>query len=124
MARLLRAPPSAAMNSRLISLYGILPAKHVDLLAQGQILRFQPYSRFESRSQGADNQLEHLDHQAANLPRLDLASSEIEFSTHTRFFFARSIMSEDSGAQIATATPCEALRQCIDLIVMAPGKSQ
>jgi hypothetical protein len=42
---LLRAPPSAAMNSRLISLYGILPAKHVDLLAQDQILRFQPYSR-------------------------------------------------------------------------------
>ena len=124
MARLLRAPPSAAMNSRLISLYGILPAKHVDLLAQDQILRFQPYSRFESRRQGAENQLEHLDHQAASLPRLDLASSEIEFSAHTRSFFARSIMSEDSGAQIATATPCEALRKCIDLIVMAPGKSQ
>ena len=125
MARLLRAPPSAAMNSRLISLYGILPAKHVDLLAQDQILRFQPYSRFESRRQGAENQLEHLDHQAASLARLDLASSEIEFSVHTRSVFARSIMSEDSaGAQIATATPCEALRQCIDLIVMAPGKSQ
>ena len=64
MARLLRAPPSAAMNSRLISLYSILPAKHVDLLAQDQILRFQPYSRFESRRQGAENQLEHLDHQS------------------------------------------------------------
>ena len=124
MARLLRAPPSAARNSRLISLYGILPAKHVDLLAQDQILRFQPYSRFESRRQGAENQLEHLDHQAASLQRLDLASSEIEFSVHTRSVFARSIMSEDSGAQIATATPCEALRKCIDLIVMAPGKSQ
>ena len=120
MARLLRAPPSAAMNSRLISLCGILPAKHVDLLAQDQILRFQ--SRFESRRQGAENQLEHLDHQAASLPRLDLASSEIEFSVHTRSVFARSIMSEDSaGAQIATATPCEALRKCIDLIVMAPA---
>jgi hypothetical protein len=64
MARLLRAPPSAAMNSRQIRLDGIVPAKHVDLSAQDQIHRFQPYSRFESRRQGAENQLEHLDHQS------------------------------------------------------------
>ena len=50
------------------------PAKHVNLLPQDQIFRLQLCSRLEERSQYAENQLEQILHQVANLPRLFSAS--------------------------------------------------
>src|ERR1019366_3579958 len=50
------------------------PAKHVNLLPQDQIFRLQLCSRLEERSQDAENQLEQILHQVANLPRLFSAS--------------------------------------------------
>src|SRR5476649_1495228 len=45
------------------------PAKHIDLLSQDQDFRLQLCSRLEQRSQDAENQLEQIGHQDANLPR-------------------------------------------------------
>ena len=50
------------------------PAKHIDLLPQDQVFRFQRCSRLEARSQDTENQLEQIVHQMANLPRLFSAS--------------------------------------------------
>ena len=50
------------------------PAKHIDLLPQDQDFCFQLCSRLEERSQYAENQLEQILHQVANLPRLFSAS--------------------------------------------------
>jgi hypothetical protein len=45
------------------------PAKHVNLLPQNQILRFQPCPRPKERSHDAKNQLEQISHQAASFAR-------------------------------------------------------
>ena len=59
------------------------PAKHVDLLPQDQIFRFQLGSRPEERSQDAKNQLEQISHQAASLPRpFPASTSNRIFGTH------------------------------------------
>ena len=39
-------------------------------------------------------------------------------------FPLNSLHKDNAGDQIAVATPCKPLRKCIDLIVMAPGKSE
>src|ERR1019366_6913383 len=60
-----------------------LPAKHIDLLPQDQDFCFQLCSRLEERSQDAENQLEQILHQVANLPRLLSASMlNLIFGTH------------------------------------------
>ena len=60
------------------------PAKHIDLLPQDQDFRLQLCSRLEERSQDAENQLEQILHQVANLPRLLSASMlNLIFGTHT-----------------------------------------
>src|SRR5450830_1834822 len=61
------------------------PAKHIDLLPQDQDFCFQRCSRLEERSQDAENQLEQILHQVANLPRLLSASMlNLIFGTHNR----------------------------------------
>src|ERR1019366_980583 len=57
-----------------VRLFRCPPAKHVNLLPQDQIFRLQLCSRLEERSQYAENQLEQILHQVANLPRLFSAS--------------------------------------------------
>jgi hypothetical protein len=44
------------------------PAKHIDLLPQDQDFCLQLCSRLEERSYYAENQLEQVLHQVANLP--------------------------------------------------------
>src|SRR5664280_468885 len=59
------------------------PAKHIDLLPQDQDFCFQRCSRLEERSQDAENQLEQILHQVANLPRLFSTSMLNQiFGTH------------------------------------------
>src|SRR5665811_1465148 len=59
------------------------PAKHIYLLPQHQDFCFQLCSRLEERSQDAENQLEQIHHQVANLPRLLSASMlNLIFGTH------------------------------------------
>ena len=59
------------------------PAKHIDLLPQDQDFCFQLCSRLEERRQDAENQLEQILHQVANLPRLLSASMlNLIFGTH------------------------------------------
>src|SRR5664279_2244225 len=61
------------------------PAKHIDLLPQDQDFCFQRCSRLEERSQDAENKLEQILHQVANLPRLFSASMlNLIFGTHNR----------------------------------------
>src|SRR5258706_15041285 len=66
------------------------PAKHIDLLPQDQVFRFQRCSRLEARSQDTEYQLEQIGHQDASLRRPLAASTpnrmrlrRIEFSVHT-----------------------------------------
>ena len=60
------------------------PAKHIDLLPQDQDFCFQRCSRLKERSQDAENQLEQILHQVANLPRLFSASIlNLIFGTHS-----------------------------------------
>ena len=60
------------------------PAKHIDLLPQDQDFCFQRCSRPKERSQDAENQLEQILHQVANLPRLFSASMLNQiFGTHS-----------------------------------------
>src|SRR5450631_1008716 len=49
-------------------------SEHIDLLPQDQDFCFQRCSRLEERSQDAENQLEQVLHQIANLPLLFSAS--------------------------------------------------
>ena len=59
------------------------PAKHIDLLPQDQVFRFQRCSRLEARSQDTENQPEQIGHQDASL-RCPLAASTPNriFGTH------------------------------------------
>ena len=50
------------------------PAKHIDLLPQDQDFCSKPCSRLEEQSRHAENQLDQILHQIANLPRLFSAS--------------------------------------------------
>src|SRR6202790_2438472 len=60
------------------------PAKHIDLLPQDQVFRFQRCSRLEARSQDTENQLEQIGHQGASLRRPPAASTPNRiFGTHT-----------------------------------------
>src|ERR1700722_19502701 len=59
------------------------PAKHIDLLPQDQVFRFQRCSRLEARSQDTENQLEQIGHQDASLRRPLAASTPNRiFGTH------------------------------------------
>src|ERR1700674_3006013 len=59
------------------------PAKHIDLLPQDQVFRFQRCSRLEARSQDTENQLEQIGHQDASLRRPPAASTPNRiFGTH------------------------------------------
>jgi hypothetical protein len=59
------------------------PAKHIDLLPQDQVLRFQRCSRLEARSHDTENQLEQIGHQDASLRRPPAASTPNRiFGTH------------------------------------------
>src|SRR3979490_455825 len=58
------------------------PAKHIELLPQDQVFRFQRCSRLEARRQDTEYQLEQIDHQDAYAVRL-LRLRRIEFSVHT-----------------------------------------
>src|ERR1700751_3933478 len=59
------------------------PAKHIDLLPQDQVFRFQRCSRLDARSQDTENQFEQIGHQDASLRR-PLAASKPNriFGTH------------------------------------------
>src|SRR5450631_2465340 len=60
-------------------------SEHIDLLPQDQDFCFQRCSRLEERSHDAENQLEQILHQDANLPRLFSASMlNLIFGTHRR----------------------------------------
>src|ERR1700686_5057220 len=60
------------------------PAKHIDLLPQDQVFRFQRCSRLEARSQDTENQLEQIGHQDASLRRPLAASTPNRiFGTHS-----------------------------------------
>src|SRR6202040_3936678 len=59
------------------------PAKHIELLPQDQVFRFQRCSRLEARSQDTENQLEQIGHQDASLRRPPAASTPNRiFGTH------------------------------------------
>jgi hypothetical protein len=59
------------------------PAKHIDLLPQDQVFRFQRCSRLEARRQDTENQLEQIGHQDASLRRPLAASTPNRiFGTH------------------------------------------
>jgi hypothetical protein len=59
------------------------PAKHIDLLPQDQVFRFQRCSRLEARSQDTENQLEQIGHQDASLRRpLAAPTPNRIFGTH------------------------------------------
>src|SRR5260221_200354 len=59
------------------------PAKHIDLLPQDQVFRFQRCSCLEARSQDTENQLEQIGHQDASLRRPPAASTPNRiFGTH------------------------------------------
>src|SRR5258706_13346614 len=59
------------------------PAKHIDLLPQDQVFRFQRCSRLEARSQDTENQPEQIGHQDASLRRPLAASTPNRiFGTH------------------------------------------
>ena len=59
------------------------PAKHIDLLPQEQVFRFQRCSRLEARSQDTENQLEQVGQQDASLRRPLAASTPNRiFGTH------------------------------------------
>src|SRR5260370_22231164 len=60
------------------------PAKHIDLLPQDQVFRFQRCSRLEARSQDTENQPEQIGHQDASLRRPLAASTPNRiFGTHS-----------------------------------------
>src|ERR1700722_20134901 len=59
------------------------PAKHIELLPQDQVFRFQRCSRLEARSQDTENQPEQIGHQDASLRRPLAASTPNRiFGTH------------------------------------------
>ena len=59
------------------------PAKHIDLLPQDQVFRFQRCSRLEAQSHDTENQLEQIGHQDASLRRPLAASTPNRiFGTH------------------------------------------
>src|SRR4029077_20446745 len=61
------------------------PAKHIELLPQDQVFRFQRCSRLEARSQDTENQPEQIGHQDASLRRPPAASTPNRiFGTHRR----------------------------------------
>ena len=59
------------------------PTKHIDLLPQDQVFRFQRCSRLEARSQDIENQLEQIGHQERAYAVRLLRLRRIEFSVHT-----------------------------------------
>src|SRR6202035_4583577 len=60
------------------------PAKHIALLPQDQVFRFQRCSRLEARSQDTENQAEQIGHQDASLRRPLAASTPNRiFGTHS-----------------------------------------
>jgi ribonuclease BN (tRNA processing enzyme) len=63
------------------------PAKHIELLPQDQVFRFQRCSCLEARSQDTENQLQQIGHQDASLRRPLAASTRIEFSVYTGIKF-------------------------------------
>src|SRR6202140_4771120 len=76
------------------------PAKHIDLLPQDQVFRFQRCSRLEAQSQDSENQLEQIGHQDASLRRPLAASTPNrifgthgakELADHRRFTLATNI---------------------------------
>src|SRR5260370_32489541 len=59
------------------------PAKHIELLPQDQVFRFQRCSRLEARSQDTENQLEQIAHQDASIRCPPAASTPNQlFGTH------------------------------------------
>src|SRR5450759_4337537 len=63
------------------------PAQHIDLLPQDQDFCFQPCPRLAERSQYAENQLEQILHQVANLRHLFCTSMLNRiFGTHKHYF--------------------------------------
>src|SRR3979490_1499891 len=59
------------------------PAKHIELLPQDQVFRFQRCSRLEARGQDTEYQLEQIGHQDASLRRPPAASTPNRiFGTH------------------------------------------
>ena len=70
------------------------PTKHIDLLPQDQDFCFQLYSRLAERSQQAENQLEQILLQAANLPCLFSASMlNLIFGTHNERLMNQMVVS-------------------------------
>src|ERR1700722_17784333 len=80
LSRDLRSANTVAVRSLRRS-----PAKHIELLPQDQVFRFQRCSRLEARSQDTENQLEQIGHQDASLRRPLAASTPNRiFGTHRR----------------------------------------
>src|ERR1700722_18558542 len=72
------------------------PPKHIDLLPQDQVFRFQRCSRLEARSQDTENQLEQIGHQDASLRRpLAPSTPNRIFGTHNTKVDA------DTGEEVA-----------------------
>src|ERR1019366_4315989 len=90
-------------------------SEHTDLLPQDQDFCFQPCSRLEERSQDAENQLEQILHQVANLPRLLSASMlNLIFGTHSRnpYSSEQGISRKEQGIFLcAVITACRLCRR-------------
>jgi hypothetical protein len=68
------------------------PAKHIELLPQDQVFRFQRCSRLEARGQDTEYQLEQIGHQDASLRRPPAASTPNRiFGTHNTIVLAISL---------------------------------
>src|SRR5664280_1912654 len=85
-----RKPAIEPNEQKTIGIVQVRPFRHpsseyIDLLPQHQDFCLQLCSRLEERSQYAENQLEQILHQVANLPRLFSASMlNLIFGTHRR----------------------------------------
>src|ERR1700704_4002187 len=87
------------------------PAKHIELLPQDQVFRFQRCSRLEARGQDTENQLEQIGHQDASLRR-PLAGSTPNriFGTHRGI--SPGIAGWRAGARSASGAACRWARSC------------
>src|SRR4030081_552888 len=85
-----RKPPIEPNKSKTIRIVEVRslrrsPAKHIELLPQDQVFRFQRCSRLEARGQDTEYQLEQIGHQDASLRRPPAASTPNRiFGTHSR----------------------------------------
>src|SRR6476619_4924918 len=66
-------------------------AKHIDLLPQDQVFRFQRCSRLEARRQDTEDQLEQIGHRMRAYAVRLLRLRRIEFSVHTGTFTSYSL---------------------------------